>query len=282
MEDSVYNETDQMKICWTNILYINETDGVKNGWAEYQVAMYYPAEIEVKKSVPKKHRNYKIEIGDGKFEVFQFEVLDEGEGFILSKLEDTACGVGQYLTKTFFTKPDKRGKHIVLRLSKHLPTGLELERDVGDLEDGELWSVTERGEEQSFGLVANYTSLPISDEYIFTSPPELSPMVKRPSGLRALPILTEPAIETTMPSVESCSPLLTRLYAGHEILPDLCHLAKNEKVVLKGDIYVSRKHLNENGESDTAKSEVSDPLFVIHENTEIERSINALEDKNKR
>ncbi|XP_066149678.1 uncharacterized protein [Euwallacea fornicatus] len=270
-----------MKICWTNILYINETDEAKNGWAEYQVAMYYPAENETKKSVPKKHRNYRIEIADGKFEVFQFEVLEEGDGFVLSKLEDTACGVGQYLTKTFFTKPNETDQHIVLRLSNQLPRELDLERDPGDAEETELWSVTERGEDQTFSLLGSkYTNLPIYDESFFTNPPEV-PYVKSASGLREFHMSTEPTIETTIPPVESHSPLLTRLSAGHEILPDLCHLAKNEKVVLKGDIYVSRKYVNENGKSDMAKSEVSDPLFVIHENTEIERSINALEDKNR-
>lgn len=43
-EESIYNETDPIKLCWADILYVNESNGVANSWHEYQALIYSPAD----------------------------------------------------------------------------------------------------------------------------------------------------------------------------------------------------------------------------------------------
>lgn len=43
-EETIYNETDPIKLCWADILYVNESNGVANSWHEYQALIYSPAD----------------------------------------------------------------------------------------------------------------------------------------------------------------------------------------------------------------------------------------------
>lgn len=48
----------------------------------------------------------------------------------------------------------------------------------------------------------------------------------------------------------------------------MCNLTKDQSVVMQGDIVVSKKYFNPKN-----RSEVIQPMFIIHENTEIESSL---------
>lgn len=43
-EEFIYKETDPMKLCWVDILYVNETNGEAHSWHEYQTLIYSPAD----------------------------------------------------------------------------------------------------------------------------------------------------------------------------------------------------------------------------------------------
>lgn len=41
IEESIYNENNTLKICWKNVIYVNESNGDHKPWQEYHVVFHF-------------------------------------------------------------------------------------------------------------------------------------------------------------------------------------------------------------------------------------------------
>lgn len=135
-EEFIYKETDPIKLCWADILYVNETNGVANSWHEYQTLIYSPADgilfyffssafvltllnLAYNLTTPKtvrKYREYGVEMPDGSVKTQKFEVIDFHDKYVVSKHENLTCGEGKFLGKSY--QKWQQEKKIVIRLSQ--------------------------------------------------------------------------------------------------------------------------------------------------------------------
>lgn len=75
---------------------------------------------ETPRNASKKYRQYNIKLAEKLARRLDFEVIEEGAEYVVSKFENITCGVGNFLAKAYYGSPDGDRKRVIFKLSKKL------------------------------------------------------------------------------------------------------------------------------------------------------------------
>ncbi|XP_048524414.1 uncharacterized protein LOC125505178 [Dendroctonus ponderosae] len=288
IEESFYNETSAVKLCFTDRLYMNESRGRVTPWHEYELVFDFPEVEEKPLNSSKKYRQYNIKLAENLARRLDFEIIEERADYVVSKFENITCGVGTFLAKAYYGSPDGESKRIIFKLSKKMNGFGYGEPGFHNIESGKTAATSLANPGDASGSQTTKKNDLNSNP---TTPVPLASILQMPKSERVISPdldstdsteneeITEAstaAVPKALPTLDPCSPFLAQFFSGSSFLPGMCNLTKDQSVVMQGDIVVSKKYFNPEN-----RSEVLQPMFIIHENTEIESSLKEIHSDEK-